>query len=102
DLSIRKLDQGHIVARYVEQIRKASATAATLTRQLLAFSRRQVLQRSVIALNEVVDEMHFMVQSLVGAGIELRMRLDPELGQIEADPVQLQQVLLNLIVNAKD
>jgi two-component system, cell cycle sensor histidine kinase and response regulator CckA len=102
DLALRKLDDGHIVARYVEQIRKASATAATLTRQLLAFSRRQVLQPSVIALNEVVDEMSFMVQSLLGASIELRMQLDPALGQIEADPVQLQQVLLNLIVNAKD
>ncbi|MCC6457006.1 MAG: response regulator [Caldilineaceae bacterium] len=102
DLSLRKLDQGHIVARYVEQIRKASATAATLTRQLLAFSRRQALQPSVIALNEVVNEMSFMVQSLLGAAIEMEMRLDSTLGQIEADPVQLQQVLLNLIVNAKD
>ena len=102
DLSLRKLEEGHVVLRYVEQIRKASATAATLTRQLLAFSRRQVLQPRVLALNEVVEEISFMVQSLLGAGIELRIRLDPELGQIEADPVQLQQVLLNLIVNAKD
>lgn len=102
DLATRKLDDGHIVVRYVEQIRKASATAATLTRQLLAFSRRQVLQPRVIALNEIVDEISFMVQSLLGAGIEMRLRLAPELGQIEADPVQLQQVLLNLIVNAKD
>jgi signal transduction histidine kinase len=102
DLSLLKLDTGHIVARYVEQIRKASATASTLTSQLLAFGRRQVLQPKVIALNEIVDEISFMVQSLLGAGIELRMRLDRQLGQIEADPVQLQQVLLNLIVNAKD
>jgi signal transduction histidine kinase/CheY-like chemotaxis protein len=102
DLAIRKLEDGHIVLRYVDQIRKASATAATLTRQLLAFSRRQVLQPRVIALNEIVDEISFMVQSLLGAGIELKLRLDPNLGQLEADPVQLQQVLLNLIVNAKD
>jgi signal transduction histidine kinase len=102
DLSMRRLDEGHAVRRYVEQIRKASATAATLTRQLLAFSRRQVLQPRVMLLNEIVDEMSFMVQSLLGAAIELRIRLDAELGRIEADPVQLQQVLLNLIVNAKD
>ena len=102
DLATRKLDDGHIVVRYVEQIRKASTTAATLTRQLLAFSRRQVLQPSVIALNEIVDEISFMVQSLLGAAIEMRLRLDPELGPIEADSAQVQQVLLNLIVNAKD
>lgn len=102
DLSLRKLEEGHVVRRYVDQIRKASSTAATLTRQLLAFSRRQVLQPRVMVLNEAVDEISFMVQSLLGAGIELRIHLDSELGQIEADPVQLQQVLLNLIVNAKD
>lgn len=102
DLAMRKLDDGHVVARYIDQIRKASSTAANLTRQLLAFSRRQVLQPRVIAFNEVVEEISFMVQSLLGAAIELRIRLDPELGQIEADPAQLQQVLLNLIVNSKD
>lgn len=102
DLAVRKLENGHVVTRYVEQIRKASESAATLTRQLLAFSRRQVLQPRVIDLNETVDEISFMVQSLLGAGIELKIRLDSQLGLIEADPVQLQQVLLNLIVNAKD
>ena len=102
ELAMRKLDDGHVVVRYVEQIRKASSTAASLTRQLLAFSRRQVLQPRVIAFNEVVEEISFMVQSLLGAAVELRIRLDPELGQIEADPAQLQQVLLNLIVNSKD
>jgi len=102
DLALRKLDGEPVVARYVEQIRKASASAATLTRQLLAFSRRQVLQPRVVILNEIVEEIGFMVQSLLGARIELQLRLDPELGKIEADPMQLQQVLLNLIVNAKD
>jgi signal transduction histidine kinase/CheY-like chemotaxis protein len=102
DLAIRKLEEGHAVRLYVEQIRKANAIAATLTRQLLNLSRRQELQSRAVVLNEVVDEISVMVQSLLGAGIELRMRLDPELGQIEADPGQLQQVLLNLIVNAKD
>jgi signal transduction histidine kinase len=102
ELALRKLDGEPVVARYVEQIRKASANAATLTRQLLAFSRRQVLQPRVIVLNEIVEEIAFMVQSLLGARIELRLKLDPELGKIEADPMQLQQVLLNLIVNAKD
>jgi signal transduction histidine kinase/ActR/RegA family two-component response regulator len=102
DLALRKLDDGDSVGRYVQQIRKASITASGLTRQLLAFSRRQVLQPRVIVLNEVVEEIGFMVQSLLGTSIELRIKLDPQLGQIEADPVQLQQVLLNLIVNSKD
>lgn len=102
DLALRKLDDGLAVGRYVQQIRKASVTASGLTRQLLAFSRRQVLQPRVMVLNEVVEEIGFMVQSLLGTSIELRTRLDPKLGQIEADPVQLQQVLLNLIVNSKD
>jgi signal transduction histidine kinase len=102
DLAARKLEDGHVVLRYVEQIRKASTTAATLTRQLLAFSRCQTSQPSVVTLNEIVDEISLVVQSLLGAGIEVRIELEPALGQIEADPVQLQQVLLNLIVNAKD
>jgi CheY-like chemotaxis protein/two-component sensor histidine kinase len=102
DLAARKLEDGHVVLRYVEQIRKASTTAATLTRQLLAFSRCRTSQPSVVALNEIVDEISLMVQSLLGAGIEVRIKLEPALGQVEADPVQLQQVLLNLIVNAKD
>lgn len=102
DLALRKLEAEHTVKRYVEQIRKATTTAATLTRQLLAFSRRQVMQPRTIQLNEIVDEVSLMAQSLLGPAIEMRMRLDPELGQIEADPVQVQQVLLNLIVNAKD
>lgn len=102
DLALRKLEDGHVVARYVEQIRKANAIASNLTRQLLAFSRQQVLQPRVLNINELVDEISFMVQSLLGANIELDIRLESELGQIEADPAQIQQVLLNLIVNAKD
>ena len=102
ELAIRKLEEGHAVRLYVEQIRKANAIAATLTRQLLNLSHRQELQPRAIVLNEVVDEISVLVQSLLGAEIELRMRLEPELGQIEADSGQLQQVLLNLIVNAKD
>lgn len=102
DLALRKLEEGHVATRYIEQIRKSTATAANLTRQLLAFSRQQVLQPRILILNELVDEISFMVQSVLGAAIELRIQLDPELGQIEADAAQMQQVLLNLIVNAKD
>ncbi|HEX6751481.1 MAG TPA: PAS domain S-box protein [Longimicrobium sp.] len=86
----------------VEEIRKASDRAATLTRQLLAFSRRQVLQPRVLGLNGVVREMERMLRRLIGEDVELETRLEPELGQVRADPGQVEQVILNLAVNARD
>jgi PAS domain S-box-containing protein len=86
----------------VEEIRKASDRAATLTRQLLAFSRRQVLQPRVLDLNGVVREMERMLRRLIGEDVELATRLDPALGQVRADPGQVEQVVLNLAVNARD
>ncbi|HSU12814.1 PAS domain S-box protein [Longimicrobium sp.] len=86
----------------VEEIRKASDRAATLTRQLLAFSRRQVLQPRVLGLNGVVREMERMLRRLIGEDVELATRLDPELGQVRADPGQVEQVILNLAVNGRD
>lgn len=102
DLAFHKLSEGDPVRRYISQIRKATGTATTLTRQLLALSRRQVLQPKILNLNGLIDDIDGMVRSILGPNIQLRLNLDPELGQVEADESQLHQVLLNLVVNAKD
>ncbi|HET7229654.1 MAG TPA: PAS domain S-box protein [Longimicrobium sp.] len=86
----------------VEEIRKAADRAAALTRQLLAFSRRQVLQPRVLDLNDVVQEMERMLRRLIGEDVELVTRLAPGVEQVRADPGQVEQVVLNLAVNARD
>ena len=84
------------------QIAAAADRAAILTRQLLAFSRRQVLQPRVILLNEVVEGITPMISRLIGEDLELVASLDPDLNRVLADPNQVEQVLLNLAVNARD
>ena len=84
------------------EISRAGARAAELTRQLLAFSRKQVLDRRPLQLNAVVGEMERMLRRLIGEDLELIARLAPDLGIVEADPTQIEQVVTNLVVNAKD
>jgi two-component system cell cycle sensor histidine kinase/response regulator CckA len=86
----------------VEEIRRAADRAAALTRQLLAFSRRQVLQPRMLDLNRSVAEMQRMLRRLLGEDVELATRLDPHLRHVRADPAQVEQVILNLVVNARD
>jgi PAS domain S-box-containing protein len=86
----------------VEEIKKASDRASSLTRQLLAFSRKQILQPKILDLNIIVSDLEKMVRRLIGEDIDLLALTDPELGRVEADPGQVEQVLLNLIVNARD
>lgn len=86
----------------VEQIKKAGDRAASLTRQLLAFSRKQVLQPEVLNLNSVVSNVDQMLRRLIGEDIELITALASELGQVKADPAQMDQVIMNLAVNARD
>lgn len=86
----------------VEQIMKAGERAAALTKQLLAFSRRQVLQPKVLDLNKLVTGLSAMLQRLIGEDIDLRLALNPDLGRVSADPGQVEQVLMNLVVNARD
>src|SRR5690349_5919780 len=86
----------------VEQIMKAGERAAALTKQLLAFSRRQVLQPKVLDLNKLVTSLATMLQRLIGEDIDLRLVLPAELGRVSADPGQIEQVLMNLVVNARD
>ncbi len=86
----------------VEQIMKAGERAATLTRQLLAFSRRQVLQPRIVNLNDLVGGLDTMLRRLIGEDVDLRFAPARELGQVNADPGQLEQVVMNLVVNARD
>jgi PAS domain S-box-containing protein len=86
----------------VEQIMKAGERAAALTKQLLAFSRRQVLQAKVLDLNKLVGSLATMLRRLIGEDVDLRLVLPPDLGRVSADPSQIEQVLMNLVVNARD
>jgi two-component system cell cycle sensor histidine kinase/response regulator CckA len=87
---------------YVEEILKAADRGATLTKQLLAFSRKQILQPRVLNLNEVVVDLETMLQRLIGENIDLEVSLSPTLGNLKADPSQIEQVIVNLAVNARD
>jgi two-component system, cell cycle sensor histidine kinase and response regulator CckA len=88
--------------RMIEHIHNAGMRAAALTRQLLAFSRRQVLRPVVLDLNTLVIRMQTMLRRLIGEHIEIGSILSPDLGHIKADPTQIEQILMNLAVNARD
>jgi signal transduction histidine kinase len=86
----------------LEQIQKASGRAVAMTRQLLAFSRMQVLQPRVLDLSEVVTDLGKMLPRLIGEDIEYVFLPDPKLASVKADPGQIEQVLMNLVVNSRD
>jgi signal transduction histidine kinase len=86
----------------VAEITKAGERAASLTRQLLAFSRKQLLMPEVLSVNRLIENLEKMLHRLIGEQIELVARLNPTLGSIRADVGQIEQVILNLIINARD
>lgn len=86
----------------LNQIGRAAGRAADLTRQLLAFSRKQMLDVRVVDLNGVIADLEKMLQRLIGEDIELTTSLNPSAGHVKADPVQIEQILMNLAVNARD
>ena len=96
------LPKGHALHEDVDEVLKASHRAAGLTRQLLAFSRQQVLQPRVLNLNDIIVETQKMLTRVIGEHIEVSTALEPDLGLVKADPGQIEQVLLNLCVNARD
>jgi len=102
EMALESMPDSHPLRHGVEEISRAADRAAGLTRQLLAFSRQQVLQPRVINLNTVVSDVEKMMRRLIGEDIQFMTRLEPELGMVKADPGQIEQVLMNLVVNARD
>jgi PAS domain S-box-containing protein len=98
----RKLTESNALFDHALEIEKAGQRAASLTKQLLAFSRQQVLTPSVLNLNTLATDMEKMLPRLLGEDIEVRLVLDSELGQVKADQSQIEQVIMNLAVNARD
>jgi two-component system cell cycle sensor histidine kinase/response regulator CckA len=102
ELILRQLAPDDPLRPSVDEIRQAGERAATLTRQLLAFSRQQRLHKSAVAMNDVVGGIEEMLGRLIGEDVELTTKLDRDLGNVWADAGQLEQVLMNLAVNARD
>jgi CheY-like chemotaxis protein len=102
DLAITSLHGGGPIRQDLERIREAGERAATMTRQLLAMSRQQILQPEILDLNAIVLDMQGMLQRLIGEDVALQLKLSEPLASIKADASQIEQVLLNLAVNARD
>jgi CheY-like chemotaxis protein len=102
ELMLDELDTADPLRTEVDEIKKAADRAAALTRQLLAFSRQQVLAPKILDLNSVVGNMDKLLRRLLGEDIDLFTVLEPGLARVKADPGQLEQVLMNLAVNARD
>jgi signal transduction histidine kinase/CheY-like chemotaxis protein len=102
DIMLMRLASHEPLYHYVEQISKAANRAALLTRQLLTFSRRQVYQKRLLHFNAVVVEIEKMLRPLIGEDIQLTTHLAPQLGSVYADLGHLQQLVMNLVVNARD
>ncbi|MEW6669002.1 MAG: PAS domain S-box protein [Thermodesulfobacteriota bacterium] len=102
DLILLDLKEEHPLYQRIEEIRKASRRAASLTRQLLAFSRRQIIEPRVLSLNDILKGTEKMLGRLIGENIRLEVDPVPDLWEVKIDPGQMEQVILNLAVNAKD
>ncbi len=102
EMLIRSLGPEHPASNRVELIHRAAQRAAGLTRQLLAFSRQQVLQPRILDINEVVADVEKMLRRVIGEDIDLVTSPGAEIGRIRADPGQIEQILMNLVVNSRD
>ena len=102
ELVLAKLDPSNPVFGQVSQIKKAGERAAKLTRQLLAFSRKQIIDPKVLDLNAIINDFHEMLRRLVREDIDITLALAPSLGRIKVDPTQIEQVITNIVLNARD
>ncbi len=101
-LALTRLERKDFPYKEMEEIQKAGERAAALTGQLLAFSRKQILQPRVIDLNIIASDMEKMIRRLIGEDITVITNLDPTPGRVRVDPMQIEQVMMNLVVNARD
>ena len=101
-LALQRANPDDRIRGYLEEIKKAGERAANLTRQLLAFGRKQMMKPVVLNLNDIVSDMNKMLRRLIGEDILFTAKFDPELKPIKADPGQIEQVLVNLVVNSRD
>lgn len=102
DLTLRKLQADDPLRVNIKEIKNAGERAAALTGQLLAFSRKQVLKPRVHNLNSIITDLERMLRRIIRESVEFEIDLDPQLGNIKADPGQIEQVIMNLAVNARD
>jgi signal transduction histidine kinase len=102
DLIMLEKDNEESVAANIKDIKVSAQKAAALTQQLLAFSRKQILKPEVLNLNELVANLEKMLERLLGEDINILTNLDPDLGNIKADPGQIEQIIMNLAINASD
>ncbi len=102
ELILRNMKSDDPIYKQLVEIDKAGQRAASLTRQLLAFSRKQVLQPVVLDIKHIMTNLDRMLHRLISENIELTTLFDPDLGYIKADPGQIEQVILNLVINARD
>jgi PAS domain S-box-containing protein len=102
EMLIKSLEPDSRARAYAHEILQSAEKAAALTKQLLAFSRRQIINPLLLGINPVVTNMTNMLQRLIGEDIELQIALHPEAGNVKADPGQVEQILINLVVNARD
>jgi len=102
EMILRSLGPDNPAHELAAEVIKASGRATVLIRQLLAFSRQQPLTTEMLSLNEVVRDLEHMLRRVIGENIQLATNLQPTLGLVKADPVQIEQVVMNLMVNARD
>ena len=102
ELLLGMIGEEHHMRESLVEIKRAGTRATTLTRQLLAFSRRQMLQPRVLTLNAIIKAMLETIRRTAGDGIDLRFELEADLGTVKADASQVEQVILNLVLNARD
>jgi CheY-like chemotaxis protein len=102
ELLLQKVGKDSPMREDIEQVKRAGQRAASLTQQLLAFSRKQIIEPKVVSLDGLLTEMHKMLGRMIGEDIELQTIIGKSLGSVKVDPGQFQQILMNMVVNARD
>ncbi len=102
DMILRKMNTDHPFYADIQNIIKGGKRAENLTRQLLAFSRKQIIEPKIVDINQIISDLYKMLKRLISEDIQLELHTDKDIGRIQADPGQIEQVMVNLIINARD